>query len=39
MNPESAALLEKLLTMVAEEGEDAAFSYCRNVILKEKDSY
>lgn len=39
MNPESAALLEKLLTMVAEEGEDAAFSYCRNVILKEKDRY
>lgn len=29
VHPETAALLEKLLTMLAEEGEDAAFSYIR----------
>ena len=31
IHPETAALLEKLLVMLAEEGEDAAFSYLRQL--------
>ncbi len=36
IHEETKALLEKLLTMLAEEGEDAAFSYIRREILKKK---
>jgi len=36
IHPETAALLEKLLVMLAEEGEDATFSYIRKEILHKK---
>ncbi|MBO5372029.1 MAG: catalase [Lachnospiraceae bacterium] len=36
MHEETRALLEKLLHMLAEEGEDAVFSYIRTDVLKNK---
>lgn len=36
LHPDSAALLEKLLTINAEEGEEAAFRYIREHVLKNK---
>ena len=33
LHPESAALLEKLLTMLAQQGEDATFDYIKREIL------
>ena len=36
MHPETVALLEKLLYMLAEEGEDATFSYIRKELLGKK---
>ena len=38
IHPETSELLEKLLRMVAEEGEDATFAYIRQ-ILKRKQEY
>lgn len=37
IHPETSALLEELLTILAEQGEDAAFSYIRT--LKKKGTY
>ncbi|MGN0166356.1 MAG: DUF5662 family protein [Lachnospiraceae bacterium] len=36
MHPDTERELEKILTMLAEEGEDAVFSYMRNLIKKER---
>lgn len=36
MHPESQVLLEKLLYMLKEEGEEAAFSYIRKTVLRKK---
>ncbi len=36
LHPNSRALLEKMLTMLAEQGEDATFAYIRREILKNK---
>lgn len=36
MHPETAALLEKLLVMLSEEGEDATFAYIRTQLLGKK---
>ena len=38
LHPNSRALLEKLLTMLADEGEDATFSYIRTEVLHNKKS-
>ena len=37
LHEETRALLEKLLHMLAEQGEDATFQYIRHVLLKQKD--
>lgn len=37
IHPDTQELLEKLLRMLAEEGEDQTFSYIKNVLLKQKD--
>lgn len=37
LHEETRALLEKLLHMLAEQGEDATFYYIRHVLLKQKD--
>ncbi len=34
IHPETAALLEKMLVMLKEQGEDAVFSYIKNELLK-----
>lgn len=39
LHPDSAALLEQLLRMNAEKGEDETFKYIRETVLKEKDRY
>ena len=36
MHPETVALLEKLLYMLAEEGEEVTFSYIRKELLGKK---
>lgn len=36
MHPETEALLEKLLVMLAEKGEDETFRYIRQEVLKNK---
>ena len=36
MHPESQALLEKLLLLLKEQGEEAAFSYIRHSVLRKK---
>lgn len=36
IHPDTQKLLEKLLRMLAEEGEDKTFSYIKNVLLKQK---
>lgn len=36
MHPETEALLEKLLVMLAEKGEDVTFNYIRREVLKNK---
>jgi len=36
IHPETQELLEDLLTILRDEGEDAAFDYCRNIVLKKK---
>lgn len=37
MHKDTRRLLEKLLRMLAEEGEDKTFDYIKNVVLKQKD--
>lgn len=37
IHEDSRELLEKLLHMLADEGEDAVFDYIKNVLLKQKD--
>lgn len=37
IHPDTQKLLEKLLGMLAEEGEEKTFSYIKNVLLKQKD--
>lgn len=37
IHPETSDLLEKLLTMLRDEGEDKTFAYIKNVLLKQKD--
>lgn len=37
IHPETAALLEKLLTMYSKKGEDYTYAYIRKVLLKKKD--
>ena len=37
IHKDTQKLLEKLLRMLAEEGEDKTFSYIKNVLLKQKD--
>lgn len=37
IHPDTQKLLEKLLRMLAEEGEDKTFSYIKNVLLKQKE--
>lgn len=37
IHPETSDLLEKLLVMLAEEGEEKTFAYIKNVILKQKN--
>ncbi len=37
IHPETSDLLEKLLVMLKDEGEDKTFSYIKNVLLKQKD--
>lgn len=37
IHKDTQKLLEKLLRMLAEEGEDNTFSYIKNVLLKQKD--
>ncbi len=37
IHPETSDFLEKLLRMLAEEGEDAAFSYLRRCLKEQKD--
>lgn len=37
IHPDTQKLLEKLLRMLAEEGEDKTFSYIKNVLLKQKN--
>ncbi len=39
LHPDSAILLEKLLHMLADEGEEVTFSYIRNEIVNKKYSY
>lgn len=34
IHPKTKAQLEKLLTMLAEEGEEKTFAYVRSVVLK-----
>ena len=36
IHPETSDLLEKLLTMLRDEGEDKTFAYIKNVLLKQK---
>ena len=36
MHPETIALLEKLLMMLAEEGEKKTFAYTRKIVMKDK---
>ena len=36
MHPETIALLEKLLQMLAEEGEKKTFAYTRKIVMKDK---
>ena len=36
MHPETIALLEKLLVMLAEEGERKTFAYTRKIVMKDK---
>ena len=36
IHPDTAALLHKLLKMLAEEGEDKTFAYIRRVVLKKE---
>lgn len=36
MHPESFALLEKLLKMLAEQGEEATFAYARRILRKDR---
>lgn len=37
IHPDTQKLLEKLLRMLAEEGEEKTFSYIKNVLLKQKN--
>ena len=37
IHPETSDLLEKLLTMLRDEGEDKTFAYIKNVLLKQKN--
>lgn len=37
IHPDTQKLLEKLLRMLAEEGEDTTFTYIRQVLLKQKE--
>lgn len=37
IHPETSDLLEKLLVMLRDEGEDKTFAYIKNVLLKQKD--
>ena len=37
IHPETSDLIEKLLRMLAEKGENATFAYIRNMIRSEKD--
>lgn len=37
IHPETSDLLEKLLVMLKDEGEDKTFAYIKNVLLKQKD--
>ena len=37
IHPETSNLLEKLLIMLRDEGEDKTFDYIRNTLLKQKD--
>lgn len=37
IHPETSAVLEQLLTMLAEEGEEKTFGYIRRMIKKQKD--
>ncbi len=37
IHPETSDLLEKLLTMLRDEGEDKTFAYIKNVLRKQKD--
>lgn len=37
LHDDTRALLEKLLHMLAEQGEDATFQYIKDVVLKQKD--
>ena len=37
IHPETSDLLEKLLIMLRDEGEDKTFDYIRNTLLKQKD--
>lgn len=37
IHPESSDLLEKLLVMLRDEGEDKTFAYIKNVLRKQKD--
>lgn len=37
IHPETSELIEKLLRMLAEKGEDAVFAYIRNMVRSEKD--
>ncbi|MBR5816687.1 MAG: hypothetical protein IKY38_04590, partial [Anaerotignum sp.] len=36
MHPESLALIDKLLKMLAEEGEAKTFAYTRKIVMKDK---
>ena len=37
IHPETSDLLEKLLRMLSEEGEEKTFAYIRNTLLKQKN--
>ena len=37
IHPETAAVLEKLTVMLAEEGEEKTFAYIRNELRKKKN--
>ena len=39
IHPETSQLLEKLLRMLKDDGEDATFEYIRKILLKEKEYY